>query len=81
MHTLQGYRGLSSPSYDLPLPRLPGAHQAMNAALAVAMLRHQNAVPVLRELTIFNGDVPLDIAPRLVAKPGTSAAIDPAMLS
>ena len=31
---------------DLPLPRLPGAHQAMNAALAVAMLRHQNAVPV-----------------------------------
>jgi len=31
---------------DLPLPRLPGAHQAMNAALAVAMLRHQSAVPV-----------------------------------
>jgi dihydrofolate synthase/folylpolyglutamate synthase len=30
---------------DLPLPRLPGAHQAMNAALAVAMLRHQQAVP------------------------------------
>jgi dihydrofolate synthase/folylpolyglutamate synthase len=29
---------------DLPLPRLPGAHQAMNAALAIAMLRHQNAV-------------------------------------
>jgi dihydrofolate synthase/folylpolyglutamate synthase len=26
---------------DLPLPRLPGRHQAMNAALAVAMLRHQ----------------------------------------
>jgi dihydrofolate synthase/folylpolyglutamate synthase len=26
---------------DLPLPRLPGQHQAMNAALAVAMLRHQ----------------------------------------
>lgn len=30
----------------LPLPRLPGAHQASNAALAVAMLRHQYAVPV-----------------------------------
>ncbi|HET8749285.1 MAG TPA: bifunctional folylpolyglutamate synthase/dihydrofolate synthase, partial [Sphingomicrobium sp.] len=26
---------------DLPLPRLPGRHQAMNAALALAMLRHQ----------------------------------------
>src|SRR5947209_11139214 len=26
---------------DLPLPRLPGRHQALNAALAVAMLRHQ----------------------------------------
>jgi dihydrofolate synthase/folylpolyglutamate synthase len=31
---------------ELPLPRLPGAHQAMNAGLAVAMLRHQTAVPV-----------------------------------
>jgi dihydrofolate synthase/folylpolyglutamate synthase len=30
----------------LPLPRLPGAHQAMNAALAVAMLRHQAAIDV-----------------------------------
>jgi dihydrofolate synthase/folylpolyglutamate synthase len=27
---------------DLPLPRLPGRHQAMNAALAIAMLRHQD---------------------------------------
>ena len=27
---------------NLPLPRLPGRHQAMNAALAVAMLRHQD---------------------------------------
>jgi dihydrofolate synthase/folylpolyglutamate synthase len=27
---------------DLPLPRLPGRHQVMNAALAVAMLRHQD---------------------------------------
>ena len=31
---------------DLPLPRLPGRHQAMNAALAVAMLRHQQALAV-----------------------------------
>jgi dihydrofolate synthase/folylpolyglutamate synthase len=31
---------------DLPLPRLPGRHQAMNAALAVAMLRHQRAIKV-----------------------------------
>ena len=35
---------------ELPLPRLAGRHQAMNAALAVAMLRHQDAfhVPVVR---------------------------------
>jgi len=33
-------------SFDLPLPRLPGRHQAMNAALAVAMLRHQRAIAV-----------------------------------
>jgi dihydrofolate synthase / folylpolyglutamate synthase len=31
---------------DLPLPALAGAHQADNAALAVAMLRHQSAVHV-----------------------------------
>ena len=30
----------------LPLPRMAGVHQADNAALAVAMLRHQNAVAV-----------------------------------
>lgn len=30
----------------LPLPTLPGAHQADNAALAVAMLRAQSALPV-----------------------------------
>ena len=29
---------------SLPLPRLPGKHQADNAALAIAMLRHQNAI-------------------------------------
>jgi len=31
---------------QLPLPRLAGAHQAANAGLAVAMLRHQDAIPV-----------------------------------
>jgi dihydrofolate synthase / folylpolyglutamate synthase len=30
----------------LPLPRMPGAHQADNAALAIAMLRHQSAISV-----------------------------------
>lgn len=30
----------------LPLPRLAGPHQLDNAALAVAMVRHQSAVPV-----------------------------------
>jgi dihydrofolate synthase/folylpolyglutamate synthase len=29
---------------ELPLPRLSGQHQPMNAALATAMLRHQNAL-------------------------------------
>lgn len=33
----------------LPLPGLPGAHQAENAALAVAMLRHQDRVTVSPE--------------------------------
>jgi dihydrofolate synthase/folylpolyglutamate synthase len=33
----------------LPLPALPGAHQAENAALAVAMLRHQDRVTVSPE--------------------------------
>ena len=31
---------------ELPQPRLPGKHQALNAALAVAMLRHQSAISV-----------------------------------
>jgi dihydrofolate synthase/folylpolyglutamate synthase len=31
---------------DLPLPRLPGRHQALNAGLAVAMLRHQDKLRV-----------------------------------
>lgn len=33
----------------LPLPAMPGAHQAENAALAVAMLRHQDFVAVSDE--------------------------------
>ena len=33
----------------LPLPALPGAHQAENAALAIAMLRHQDRVSVSRD--------------------------------
>jgi dihydrofolate synthase/folylpolyglutamate synthase len=31
---------------SLPLPKLPGAHQADNAALAVAMIDHQRAIEV-----------------------------------
>ena len=31
---------------DAPLPRLAGAHQVQNAALAFAMLRHQSAIPL-----------------------------------
>lgn len=33
---------------ELPLPRLPGLHQAMNAGLAVAMLRYQSHLPIPR---------------------------------
>jgi dihydrofolate synthase/folylpolyglutamate synthase len=36
----------SAGELDLPLPRLHGAHQASNAGLATAMLRHQEAVAV-----------------------------------
>jgi dihydrofolate synthase/folylpolyglutamate synthase len=36
----------SRASLNLPLPRLAGSHQAMNAALAVAMLRHQQALDI-----------------------------------
>lgn len=31
---------------SLPVPRLPGEHQADNAALAVAMIRHQSALAI-----------------------------------
>jgi dihydrofolate synthase/folylpolyglutamate synthase len=39
------YRDLAG-ELDLPPPRLPGRHQAMNAALAVAMLRHQEKLDI-----------------------------------
>jgi dihydrofolate synthase / folylpolyglutamate synthase len=39
------YRDLGG-KLKLPLPKLPGAHQTMNAALAVAMIRHQNALQI-----------------------------------
>jgi dihydrofolate synthase / folylpolyglutamate synthase len=38
--------GDSRGSFDLPLPRLAGAHQAMNAGLAAAMLRHQDRLDI-----------------------------------
>ncbi len=40
---------------DVPLPRLAGPHQPMNLALAIAMLRHQTAMPV--------GEAALNAAP------------------
>jgi dihydrofolate synthase/folylpolyglutamate synthase len=36
----------SEGTLTLPLPALPGAHQAANAALAIAMLRHQSRLPI-----------------------------------
>ena len=39
------YRDASG-EFETSLPRLPGLHQAANAALAIAMLRHQDAVGV-----------------------------------
>jgi dihydrofolate synthase / folylpolyglutamate synthase len=39
------YRDVSG-ELALPLPRLPGRHQALNAGLAVAMLRHQDRLRV-----------------------------------
>jgi dihydrofolate synthase/folylpolyglutamate synthase len=41
LHYHDGRGGL-----DLPMPRLPGRHQALNAGLAVAMLRHQDVLRV-----------------------------------
>lgn len=40
-----GYRDARG-GLELPLPRLAGAHQATNAALAMAMLRHQDALAI-----------------------------------
>ncbi|MEZ5710908.1 MAG: folylpolyglutamate synthase/dihydrofolate synthase family protein [Blastomonas sp.] len=39
------YRDASG-KLTLPVPRLPGAHQADNAGLAIAMLRHQQALDI-----------------------------------
>jgi dihydrofolate synthase / folylpolyglutamate synthase len=39
------YKDMSG-KIDTPLPQLLGEHQAMNAALAIAMLRHQTAIDV-----------------------------------
>jgi dihydrofolate synthase/folylpolyglutamate synthase len=39
------YRDARGP-IELPQPGLPGAHQAMNATLAVSMLRHQSALNI-----------------------------------
>jgi len=36
-------------SLELPLPRLPGRYQAVNAGLAIAMLRHQSALHLTPE--------------------------------
>ena len=36
----------SAVKLSLPLPTMAGAHQADNAALAIAMLRHQEVIPV-----------------------------------
>jgi len=46
--TMIRYRDTAG-TLDLPLPRLYGNHQAENAALAVAMLRHQSMVQVTPE--------------------------------
>jgi dihydrofolate synthase/folylpolyglutamate synthase len=48
----------------LPLPRMAGAHQADNAALAVAMLRHQDALSVSVE-AMCSGIVAADWPARL----------------
>ena len=49
---------------DLPLPIMAGPHQADNAALAVAMLRHQNALTV-SEASIRTGLVAANWPARL----------------
>lgn len=49
---------------DLPLPTMAGPHQADNAALAVAMLRHQNALAI-SEASIRTGLVAANWPARL----------------
>ena len=70
---------------DLPLPLLPGRHQAMNAALAVAMLRHQDELdvpPSALDAAIGRADWParlqrLDAGPlTLLLSPGSELWID-----
>ncbi len=64
----------SAGALDLPLPLLPGRHQAMNAALAVAMLRHQDKLNVPHsalEAAIGRADWPARLQ-RLAAGPLTS---------
>jgi dihydrofolate synthase/folylpolyglutamate synthase len=58
---------------DMPLPRLPGPHQPMNAALAVAMLRHQRALPV--------SDAALKAAPLWAQWPGRLQRLEPGPLT
>lgn len=43
--TMLAYRD-NAGALALPLPALPGAHQAENAGLAIAMLRHQSTIAV-----------------------------------
>ncbi|PZQ60742.1 MAG: bifunctional folylpolyglutamate synthase/dihydrofolate synthase [Sphingomonas taxi] len=58
---------------DLPLPALPGIHQADNLALATAMLRHQQALPV--------PDTALDEASRSARWPARLQRLSPGPLT
>ena len=55
-----------------PLPRLPGPHQPINAALAIAMLRRQQAVPV--------GEAALKAAPLWAQWPARLQRLEPGPL-
>lgn len=57
---------------DTPLPRLAGAHQVQNAALAFAMLRHQSVVPL--------PDAALKAAPLWAHWPARLQRLDPGPL-
>lgn len=58
---------------DLPLPAMAGAHQADNAALAVAMLRHQDSVRI--------GDTALAAAMARAAWPARMQRLDAGSLT